>query len=68
MLFTLKIGGNNEKNNTDVFYILIVKNSMMFFADYADFKREAKVSRELFESTLDMDPHKIIDKRDIFGK
>ena len=49
------------------FFFNYVKNDMLFFADYADFKVEAKISRELFESTFDMDPHEIIDKRDYFG-
>lgn len=49
------------------FFYNYVEDEMFFFADYEDFKREGRESRKLFESEFSLDPHEVIDKRDIFG-
>lgn len=49
------------------FFYNYVDDEMFFFAEYADFKREGRASRELFESEFTLDPHEVIDKREIFG-
>ncbi len=67
-LSLLAASGVSTDTETIFFFYNYVENDMFFFAEYADFKREAAISRQQFESTMDMDPHEIIDKRDYFGK
>ena len=65
---SLLAASRSSSNNELIFFIYrYVQNDILFFADYADFKVAARASRVLFESTMDMDPHEIIDKRDFFG-
>ena len=49
------------------FFYNYVEDEMFFFADYEDFKREGRASREQYESELTLPPHEVIDKREVFG-